>query len=406
VYLLGHRFERIDWETLQRAKDERIEESRTLDFKEALPDIESKESKREFLEDVCALANTAGGLLLYGVKEARDENSKLGHIAEIPGIAPDAIPADLKSRIQELVRSSFDPRFSGVEIDWIDLPDDGNRVLKVGVERSPRAPHRVTSNGSREFMFRSMTSSEKMDAEQVTDSVRRSLLAARSAFDRIQALASDAAKSRVTEFATLWGGAVPIFSTGLPQPVGSPIVSSALSKLRDSHQEGGLRVRYDHLGAALAMSVDPFMVMERVHRDGTVERFDFIPIIQDRRNEAVFYLNHLRLRDALGKLKEVIVNLRSDVGITGPVIATVGLFGASGTVLQQVYAPTQSGGTRLFDGLPKPVTSGTLLLEPEETTDEFFGRVVKRAADLFWNSGGHPFCAGIDDEGNRSPGLP
>ena len=48
-------------------------ESRYLDYKERLPG-DSDEDKRELLADVTAFANTAGGDLLYGVRERREEN--------------------------------------------------------------------------------------------------------------------------------------------------------------------------------------------------------------------------------------------------------------------------------------------------------------------------------------------
>jgi hypothetical protein len=205
VYLLGKRFEEIDWTTLERARAEKTEESHILDFKRDLPELTARDSKREFLEDVCAFANASGGLLLYGVDEARDENTKLGHIEILPGVTTSATQADFKSRVQELVRSSFDPRFAGVVLDWIESADGKTRILKVGVERSPVAPHRVTSNGSREFMLRSMTSSEKMHAEQIREAVLRSLDASRAAQERLISLSVAAAENRVNEHATLWG---------------------------------------------------------------------------------------------------------------------------------------------------------------------------------------------------------
>ncbi len=410
MYLLGKRFEEIDWATLERARAEKTEESRTLDFKRDLPDLNARDSKREFLEDVCAFANASGGLLLYGADEARDENTKLGHIEGLPGITTSATPPDFKSRVQELVRSSFDPRFAGVVLDWIESPDGRTRILKVGVERSPVAPHRVTSNGSREFMLRSMTSSERMDAEQIREAVRRSIDASEAARKRLITLSATAAENRMNEHATLWGCAIPAFPTTLPQPIGDPIIRGALSKLRDTHDLTGLRIRYDHLGASLSLLNDPFSVLDRVHRDGTIERFDFIPIItppeqagypKDKR-----WLHDRDLADSLVKLGQVIAELRCDVGIGGPMLLGIGLFGVIGLTLEQLFAPTKDGGLRAGPLEPTGmITTHQILLEPAETSDEFLGRVVKDAADLFWNAGHHPFCGGIDVEGKRTAGI-
>jgi hypothetical protein len=50
------------------------------------------------------------------------------------------LPGDFNARIQELVRSSFDQRISGVELDWIQSAGGKAQVLKVGVERSDEKP--------------------------------------------------------------------------------------------------------------------------------------------------------------------------------------------------------------------------------------------------------------------------
>jgi predicted HTH transcriptional regulator len=47
-----------------------VAESRVLDYKERLPG-DSDADKREMLADVTAFANSAGGDLIYGVKERR-----------------------------------------------------------------------------------------------------------------------------------------------------------------------------------------------------------------------------------------------------------------------------------------------------------------------------------------------
>ena len=52
-----------------------VAESLTLDYKLKLPSGQSEE-KREFLYDVAAMANSAGGNLIYGIAERRTEDDK------------------------------------------------------------------------------------------------------------------------------------------------------------------------------------------------------------------------------------------------------------------------------------------------------------------------------------------
>ena len=63
-----------------------VGESKVLEFKKELPG-NSDDEKKEFLADVSAMANTAGGVIIYGVSTARDSQGRDTGIAEsIDGI--------------------------------------------------------------------------------------------------------------------------------------------------------------------------------------------------------------------------------------------------------------------------------------------------------------------------------
>ncbi|MDO8502758.1 MAG: ATP-binding protein [Gemmatimonadaceae bacterium] len=71
---------------LQHLVENGVGESRQLDYKLELPGSSSGE-KKEFLADATALANTAGGVIIYGVLELKDTNGQnTGLPATIPGI--------------------------------------------------------------------------------------------------------------------------------------------------------------------------------------------------------------------------------------------------------------------------------------------------------------------------------
>jgi hypothetical protein len=70
----------LTYDDLKALLDGRVPESRELDYKAAPPDHRDS-GKRELLADVCAFANTLGGVLLYGVATERDE---AGHDTGIP----------------------------------------------------------------------------------------------------------------------------------------------------------------------------------------------------------------------------------------------------------------------------------------------------------------------------------
>ena len=400
MYLLGKPFVEIDWATLERAQDEKIEESRSLDFKRNLPDVNSKESKRDFLEDVCAFANTNGGLLLYGVEEARDAHTKLGHIRSLPGVG-DKVPIDFKPRTEELVRSSFDPRFSGVQIDWIESPNGSARILKVGVERSARAPHRVNSNGSREFMVRSISSSEKMDAEQIRGAIRRSFEARSDAEGRLagsvkRMLTEAVPHFEVADINLVWMAAVPVFPDALTLPVRSHELQQVMNAHRRTNDAiGWTQLGYDHLGIHLRLRENPYRVL-RVNRDGTVERRGFV-------DRSTTHINKGQLRGEISSMFRVVGDVRSRLGIGGPTLVVVGLNNVAGLRVEQFFPPAQ--GVRAMPAVAEILEANLVSPTAEIEDEESFRRHLKEVADFIWQSAGHQACDGIADDGGTVSGM-
>ncbi|OEJ22161.1 hypothetical protein AR457_40520 [Streptomyces agglomeratus] len=59
----------LSFDLVQRASDERLQESDDLDWKEQLPQPPWDGRWNEFAKDVAAMANTRGGLLVFGVRD-------------------------------------------------------------------------------------------------------------------------------------------------------------------------------------------------------------------------------------------------------------------------------------------------------------------------------------------------
>src|SRR4051794_27599133 len=62
-------------------------ERRTLEYKQALPNLAMEQDKYEFLADVASFANASGGDILFGVVDKRDSANKPTGIPEsAPGV--------------------------------------------------------------------------------------------------------------------------------------------------------------------------------------------------------------------------------------------------------------------------------------------------------------------------------
>ena len=142
----------------------KIPEGLHLDYKVALSGSSDKEKKREFLKDVTAMANAAGGHLLLGVKEPMDGLSIDNQLVGLDdGVA-------LAQDLERLASSSVDPRIPGLKIVPIQL-DNGKFCVAIHIPPSLSRPHMVNHTGHRSFYARHSESSFPMTTHEVREAV-------------------------------------------------------------------------------------------------------------------------------------------------------------------------------------------------------------------------------------------
>jgi hypothetical protein len=156
-----------DWteDDIQALIDNRVEESLTLDYKacDALGHTEGK--KKEISKDVSAFANSAGGTIVYGVKEDK-------HVPT--GIDVGYIPSEIaKEWIEQVINSNIQRRIDGVRINPVRLTGAaaGRVLYVVWVPQSVRAPHMAADH---RFYKRFNFESVPMEEYEIRDVARRS----------------------------------------------------------------------------------------------------------------------------------------------------------------------------------------------------------------------------------------
>ena len=137
---------------------ESVGENRTLEFKRELA-IHNDESKREFLADVSAFANSAGGDIVFGIKESQ------GIATGILGLEVND-PDGETLRLENILRSGLDPRLPNVVFRWIATPNN-RKVLVVRTARSWAAPHRVIFKDQSKFYSRSSAGKYALDVAEL-----------------------------------------------------------------------------------------------------------------------------------------------------------------------------------------------------------------------------------------------
>jgi Putative DNA-binding domain len=111
---------------LQNFITSEIEESLTLEYKaaEALDRVETK--KKEITKDVSAMANSAGGILVYGISEFSDLEKR--HLPEkITPVDRRSFPREWVEQIIQAIR----PRIDGIVIHSVNLSSGENDTAYV-----------------------------------------------------------------------------------------------------------------------------------------------------------------------------------------------------------------------------------------------------------------------------------
>jgi len=141
-----------------------IREGHYIDYKVALSGDSDREQKIEFLKDITAFANAAGGDILIGVKEPSEGLSVNDQLVGIAG--GEQVATDL----ERVAASSIDPRIPGLQLKPISI----SGLPPVIIAHAPPSlsrPHRVTYQKHIGFYIRHSESSLPMTTHEIRESV-------------------------------------------------------------------------------------------------------------------------------------------------------------------------------------------------------------------------------------------
>ncbi|MBD2361568.1 ATP-binding protein [Anabaena minutissima FACHB-250] len=127
-----------DWleEDIELLIQEGVQESLTLDYKRcASLDKRNPDRNKELSKDVSAFANSAGGVIIYGVIETNHLPTKID-----VGYDPAEITREW---IEQVINSTIKRRIDGIRIKQIELKNNhpGRVIYVVSIPQSKRAPH-------------------------------------------------------------------------------------------------------------------------------------------------------------------------------------------------------------------------------------------------------------------------
>lgn len=115
----------------------KVEESTYLEYKRCAALSTDDKTKTEISKDVSAIANSAGGTIIYGLQEEGHVPVKIDD-----GFNPDRVT---KEWLESIINSRIRPKIDGITIIPIELKksNPGNYIFVVEIPRSSRAPHQA-----------------------------------------------------------------------------------------------------------------------------------------------------------------------------------------------------------------------------------------------------------------------
>jgi hypothetical protein len=143
--------------------DRGVDESLQLEFKSSASLARDSKIEREMCKDVSAFANSAGGLIIYGVRE--DKNRKSFELDE--GVTDEKINVEW---IQQKLNSYVHPKIEGIRV-WSLRLTSGGAVYLIDVPATTTGPHQAPD---RRYYKRYNKLSEPMEDYEIRDVMGRS----------------------------------------------------------------------------------------------------------------------------------------------------------------------------------------------------------------------------------------
>lgn len=365
--------------------DARVMESRTVEYKEALPGGTDSD-KKEFLADVSAFANTSGGNLYFGIRE-------------LEGIPVDLVGLDLQDadvtiqRLENLIRDGIEPRLPPLRIEAVELASK-KFVLVIAIPRSWALPHAVKVSGR--FHARHSTGKYPLDVGEL----RRLFLQSESLPERMR-------NFRRERIALIEAGESPLTTQDsakiilhlLPLQAFSPGTILSVADLEEralnlSPISGyGTHSRLNFEGIlhySVVRDTGNTVAYTQLFRDGCIETVDTFLLSHGGRR----YIPSQAFEEKIARVLGSYLKVMQDIGMQPPVYLALSLMHVDG------YSMAVSND---LDPMYAQRIDRSELLLPEIAIEKFGihpHAILRPLFDMIWNAAGWPRSMNYDEEGN------
>jgi hypothetical protein len=181
--LLGARLEEARYLHFMSLVSNKVAEAFDLDFKAEVYG-NAERDKKALAGDVAALSNTAGGLLILGIKE--DDQARA---CTAPGVS---VADSEVGRVRQIVAANVVP-FPQLDVLPIENPErSGHGLLVIAVPRSPLAPHAVLVGEGLRYPRRNGSTTRYLSEPEVATAYRERFASAHGQVERASQIEQEA----------------------------------------------------------------------------------------------------------------------------------------------------------------------------------------------------------------------
>ncbi|WP_040005634.1 AlbA family DNA-binding domain-containing protein [Fibrisoma limi] len=395
MYLFGKRADKLDLSDIYRLVNNRIQESKNLDFKKELK-ISSGDDRKEFLADVSAMMNTEGGCIIFGIEEAKGADGKNSGIAcSVNGIQVINVDSTLQ-QIESLVENGLDPKSKSLIFSPIHI-DDNNYVLVVGIPQNIGLPSMVSYSGTNKFYSRGNTGKYLPDVIGVNQMFTRamSIKEKAEAFrqERIQLVRSQEFLTNIDTVGSYFMHVVPLGRQGdaLVNLNFQPTIDFLRSNLKVIEGLGG-QPRYNVEGYCMYYEKHDNRLVDtyaQIFRDGCLEFYTNRHILGRP------YVHGHRLENIVIENFKSTLNIYSQLAVEPPFVVFLSLFDLETLVIKNndFHESTSVIGRKRM--LFSPLLVDNLDVSPASH--------MKPILDIFWQSGNMEGSPNYNKEGQWIP---
>lgn len=387
--MIWRRFEEINKADIDALIANEVSESRTIEYKQMLS-LSTSDEKKEFVADVCAFANSAGGDILFGLEEQRDSTGKQTGVPIRADGLPDLNIDQEVQRIENLLRDCIEPRMPSLGIRIVEGFSQGP-VLLIRVPQSWNAPHRSTRDSK--FYARNNAGKYQMDIGEI----RSAFLLSENLLSRLQQFRNeriDLVRAGITPIGLIAGATLVLHVVPRAALDSNHIVDLPAFVRPDENRQ--LILPFGNNWGEPRYNFDGFAICgdreySQLFRTGAWESVSG-HIAWDVNGVAtiagVALANDLVV--ALGKLLHAYQQLE----ITPPIFVMITLIGVS-----SCYLALEQRDRRLY----QPRVDRDELSLPDILVDDLEAKpeqVLRPVLDTLWQTGGYARCSLYDQDGN------